>query len=143
MCLAADDETAIVVECKASSKAGPKSLGKDLNEAYGIRPAVVHALRTHFGVKQKIGWIFATRGIVWNSTTLIVPPNTAFGPSPITRSTTYLRLADLDRIAARSPTQSRDLRRPKIDGLSRQVLAVRGEIAGKRSSSSPSNRIGY
>jgi DNA sulfur modification protein DndB len=130
--LAADDETALVVECKASSNVGVRSLAKDLGETNGLRASVVNALRQHFGVKQRVGWLYATRNIVW-------------GPNDLDRATEFrirvltdndidyfMRLADLIGPAARHQLQAEIFSNQQIEALTRTVPAVRGKIAGKR-----------
>lgn len=130
--LAADDETAIVVECKTSTKAATKSMAKDLNDAYGVRSAVIAALRNHYGIKKKIGWVFATRGIGWGQADRTRADEYGIRILTDNEIDYYLRLADLIGPAARHQLQAEVFGDRKIDGLNRRVLAVRGQIAGRR-----------
>ncbi len=130
--LAADDETAIVVECKASAKVGPRAMGKDLAEANGIRGRVAQALRTHYGLKKKIGWLFVTRGVVWG------PNDRARAEQFRIRVLTdndieyFARLVELLGPAARHQLQAEIFGDQEIEGLIRTVPAVRGRIGGRR-----------
>lgn len=64
---AKDDEAVILVECKAAEEPKQRSFQKDINEIQGIREKIIAAVRAHYGreSKLKIGWIFATRNIIW------------------------------------------------------------------------------
>jgi hypothetical protein len=64
---AKDDETAIIVECRARETRGRKSLQKDLEEVQETQRRVGQAVRSHFGggYNPKIIWLFATANIIW------------------------------------------------------------------------------
>lgn len=130
--LAADDETAIVVECKATANVGPRAMGKDLAEAQAMRGYVAQALRTHYGLKKKIGWLFVTRGVIWG------PSDKARADEFKIRVLTdndleyFMRLVDLLGPAARHQLQAEIFTDQEIEGLNRTVPAVRGRIGGRR-----------
>lgn len=130
--LAADDETVLVVECKTSATVGPRSMAKDLTEAQGLRGPVSQALRLHFKMKKRVGWLFATRNIVWGK------PDRARADEYRIRVLTdndldyFLKLADLIGPAARHQLQAEIFGNQAIEGLKRTVPAVRGRIGGRR-----------
>lgn len=64
---AKDDETAIVVECKARETRGRRPLQKDIHETENLQKSFSRAIRSHFGAgfNPKIIWIYATSNIIW------------------------------------------------------------------------------
>ena len=59
---AADDETAIIAECKSAEerRAASTSFAKDIHEISDIRKGVNDNLRKAFGMKPKTAWLFFT-----------------------------------------------------------------------------------
>ncbi len=130
--LAADDETALVVECKASSPAKARSMAKDLGEAYALRGAVTAALRQHYGIKKKIGWLFATRGVIWGENDRARADEFKIRVLTDNDLDYFLKLADLLGTAARHQLQAEIFGDQQIEGLNRTVPAVRGRIGNRR-----------
>jgi DNA sulfur modification protein DndB len=130
--LAADDETALVVECKASAPARPRSMARDLAEAYALRGAVISALRQHYGIKKKIGWLFVTRGIIWGDNDRARADEFKIRVLTDNDLDYFLRLADHLGTAARHQLQAEVFGDQQIEGLNRTVPAVRGRIGGRR-----------
>jgi len=64
---AKDDETAIIVECRARETRGRKGLQKEIEEIEQTQRRVSQAVRSHFGdgFNPKIIWLFATANIIW------------------------------------------------------------------------------
>ena len=62
---AKDDDVVLLVECKAASKPTKVSLRKDINEINGIRANIITSINSHYGKKLRVGWIFATKNIIW------------------------------------------------------------------------------
>ncbi len=60
---ALDNETIVLVECKASKQKKKSSFQLEINEIRGIREWVYDTLKNSFGDK-KIAWIFATDNIL-------------------------------------------------------------------------------
>jgi DNA sulfur modification protein DndB len=130
--LAADDETALVVECKAAGRLVSRSMAKDLGETHGLKGAVTAALRQQYGIKKRIGWLYASRHIVWGRADLSRAD--AFKIRVLTENDLeyFGRLADLLGVAARHQLQAEVFGDQQIEGLNRTVPAVRGRIGGKR-----------
>lgn len=130
--LASDDDTALVVECKASAQTGPRSLGKDLAEAHALRGAVARALRQHYGLKKRIGLLFITRGIVWSAADKARAEEFNIRVLSENELEYFGRLADIIGSAARHQLQAEIFGDQTIEGLNRAVPAVRGRIGGRR-----------
>jgi DGQHR domain-containing protein len=130
--LAADDETALVVECKSSATPARRSMAQPLGETHGLKGAVTAALRQQYGMKKKIGWIYVTRGIIWGKADQSRAEE--FGIRILTENEMeyYGRLADLLGTAARHQLQAEVFGDQQIEGLNRTVPAVRGHIGGRR-----------
>lgn len=130
--MACDDETALVVECKASVNVAPRPLGKDLAEAHGLRGSVARSLRQHYGLKKRIGLLFVTRNIVWGRADKSRAYE--FGIRVLNENDLdyFSRLADIIGSAARHQLQAEIFGDQTIEGLNRKVPAVRGRIGGKR-----------
>jgi DNA sulfur modification protein DndB len=64
---AKDDETAVVIECKAREGRGRRALQKDIEDLEALQRKLSHAIRGHFGknFNPKIIWILATSNIIW------------------------------------------------------------------------------
>jgi DGQHR domain-containing protein len=66
--LAADNETVVVVECRARENRGRRSLQKDLDELGAVQKKISQSVRSAFGkgYNPKIIWLFATHNIIWS-----------------------------------------------------------------------------
>jgi DNA sulfur modification protein DndB len=64
---AADNETAIVIECKSKEERGKKSLRLDIQETVSLQNYIRKSIFSHFsGVKKpKIIWVYFTSNIIW------------------------------------------------------------------------------
>jgi hypothetical protein len=64
---AKDDETAIIVDCKARETRGRRALQKEIEEIEQTQRKISQAVRSHFGdgFNPKIIWLFATANIIW------------------------------------------------------------------------------
>lgn len=62
---AMDNETILIVECKACETRGPRDLQKDIIEAEKLRHEARRSLRTIFGEK-KVEWLFASNNVNWS-----------------------------------------------------------------------------
>jgi DNA sulfur modification protein DndB len=130
--LAADPETIVVVECKASEAVRPRGLGKDLSETRGLRAAIERRFRQHYGERRRVGWVYATRNIVWSAADLGRAEE--FGITVLQDSDLeyWQKLADLIGPAARHQLQAELFAGQNIRGLSHSVLALRGRTSKKR-----------
>lgn len=69
---ARDEETVLVIECKARETRGRRSLQKDIAETKSFKAQMTAAVRAYYGegFKPKFVWIYATRNIIWSETDL-------------------------------------------------------------------------
>lgn len=130
--LAADGETVIVVECKTAQVMGVKSMAKDLGEANSLRGPVSQAIRQHYGIKKKVGWIFATRNIVWGKADLARADEFKIRVLTDNDLDYYLKLTALIGPAARHQLQAEIFSDQPIEGLKHTVPAVRGRVGSRR-----------
>jgi len=65
---AKDDETVVLVECKARETRGKRTLQKDLHETESLQKAFANSIRAHYGAKYrpKIIWMYVTHNIIWS-----------------------------------------------------------------------------
>jgi DGQHR domain-containing protein len=65
---AKDDETVVVIECKACEKMSKRSLQKDIEEFANLKGPIARSVHGHYGprFKPKIIWLFATENIIWS-----------------------------------------------------------------------------
>src|SRR3546814_13584829 len=70
---ARDDETVIVVECKASEKSKKRSLHKDIADFSNLKGHIANTLKQHYGrsFKPKILWFFVPHNILWSQPVVI------------------------------------------------------------------------
>src|SRR5579862_1147009 len=65
--LALDDETAVVVECRAREQRGRRSLQKEIEDLEKSQKKIAQSIRSIYpkGSNPKIIWLFATSNIIW------------------------------------------------------------------------------
>lgn len=65
--LAADEETVVVVECRARESRGRRALQKDIEDLENLQKRLSQSIRSNFGksFNPKIIWLFATSNIIW------------------------------------------------------------------------------
>ena len=65
---AKDDETVVIVECKARETRGRRTLQKDLHETESLQKAFANSVRAHYGgnFRPKIIWMYVTNNIIWS-----------------------------------------------------------------------------
>ncbi|MBI4293125.1 MAG: DGQHR domain-containing protein [Betaproteobacteria bacterium] len=65
---AKDEETVVLVECKARETRGKRTLQKDLHETESLQKPFANSIRTHYGgaFRPKIIWMYVTNNIIWS-----------------------------------------------------------------------------
>lgn len=65
--LASDDETVVVVECRAREHRGRRALQKDIDDLEDLQKKLAQSIRSSLGkgANPKIIWLFATSNIIW------------------------------------------------------------------------------
>lgn len=128
---AADDETAIVVECKSASSPTNRSLQKDLNETRGLQEVIrrtVHAGLT--GIRRRVVFVYATRNIRWSDQDLARAKDSSIAVIRDNQIDYFRMLVGLIGPAARHQLQAELLAGSEVSGLSVQVPAVKGTFGG-------------
>lgn len=132
---AKDDETAVVIECKASEKMSRRSVQKDVEEFANLKGPIANAIRNHYGqnFKPKIIWLFATENIIWSK------PDKERALGQNIRVVTerelryYAQVAEHLGKAARYQFLAEFLKDEPIPELKGTVVpAIRGRLGGKK-----------
>jgi len=64
---AKDGHNVFVVECKAQSEQGPRSLRKDIHEILNLRKDIFEAIRNYYKERKlRVVFLLVTRNIIWN-----------------------------------------------------------------------------
>ena len=130
--MAVDQDTILVVECKASEERRPRSLQKDINETRGLKPGIISSLRRHFGSGMKVCFIYATRNIQWSRPDLARADDCQVFVLRDRGIDYYRQLADIIGPAARHQLQADVLKGTPVPGLRTQVSALQGRLGGKK-----------
>ena len=130
--MAVDQDTILVVECKASEERRPRSLQKDINETRGLKPGIISSLRRHFGSGMKVCFIYATRNIQWSRPDLARADDCQIFVLRDRGIDYYRQLADIIGPAARHQLQADVLKGTPVPGLRTQVSALQGRLGGKK-----------
>jgi len=64
---AKDGNNIFVIECKAQSEKGPRSLRKDIHEILNLRVNITQSLRKHYKQKIRVVLLLVTKNIDWSS----------------------------------------------------------------------------
>jgi len=127
---AKDKDTAILVECKVASDPTSRSFRKDINEINGIRNEVIKSINKHYGSKLKVGWIFATKNIIWSETDLELAKTSDITVLQDDELEYYEELANHIGPAAKYQLLSEVFADKKIPNLQIKVPAIKGKIGG-------------
>ncbi len=130
---AADDETAIVVECKAASSLRSRSLQKDLNETRGLQDAIRQTIHTKLpGSRRRVIFLYATRNIDWSEPDRARAKDHQIAILRDSLLDYYARLVGILGPAARYQLLGDLLDGSNISGLNETVSAVRGRFGSNR-----------
>jgi DGQHR domain-containing protein len=132
---AKDDETVVVIECKACDKMSKRSLQKDIEEFANLKGPIAGSIHGHYGkaFKPKIIWLFATENIIWSR------PDRERAAGQNIRVVTerelryYAQVAEHLGKAARYQFLAEFLKDEQIPELKgKTVPAIRGKLGGRR-----------
>ncbi|WP_037474529.1 DGQHR domain-containing protein [Sphingobium sp. ba1] len=130
---AADEETALIVECTHSAEPGPKSVKTLIDKIGAIREDVIKSVHTHFGrdPKLKVKFAIATRNVHWRAADR--DRAEAAGIAIITENDLvyFNKLTDFLKTAARYQFLGRYFSGEKVEGLRVQVPATKGRAGGR------------
>jgi DNA sulfur modification protein DndB len=131
---AKDEETAIIAECRASTKLTRRSLQKEIEEFASLKGAISNAIRRHYGtnVKLKLIWLFVTENTIWSN------PDRQRATDENIRIITerelryYAQIADHLGKAARYQFLAEFLKDQQVPELSgKTVPAIKGKLGGR------------
>ena len=127
---AADNETAILVECKSSKSLKIASFSKDIAEIGHIKDRVFATIRKALSPKLKIAWIFATNNLV-----LSKPDKAKLNEDNIHHFDQddlayYENLASLLGSVARYQLLGKLFKDQAIQGLKYSTPAIKGKLGG-------------
>ena len=125
---AKDDDTILIVECKTSEKPSKKDLQKDMGEVVAIREDVRKLIYTHYGKKLKLGWIFATKNIIWSEPDLERASNYEISVIREQDITYYFELSKHIGTAAKYQLLADIFKNKDIPGLNLEVPAIKGRM---------------
>ncbi|WP_297920920.1 DGQHR domain-containing protein [Metallibacterium sp.] len=130
---ARDDETVLIIECKAREQRGRRSLQKDLAETKSFKSQMSAAIRTFYGdtFKPKIVWIYATRNIIWSEND--IGRATEVGVKILTENELNYYDAFIKHMGPAGRFQMlaeflEGQKIPELEGI--QVPAIRGKLGG-------------
>ncbi|MBA7621031.1 hypothetical protein ES703_28388 [subsurface metagenome] len=63
---AKDGNEVFVIECKAQSEKGPKSLRKEIHKILNLRKDITKSLKKHYKHKLRVSFLLVTKNIIWN-----------------------------------------------------------------------------
>ena len=130
--LAVDDETALVVECKASEQLRSRSLQKDLNETRALQQPIRTWINSQFDDRRRVCFIYVTRNIRWSSPDRERAKGHQIAIIHDWRIEYYRKLVEIIGPAARHQLQADLLEGSPIQGLRATVPALRGTFGSKR-----------
>jgi DGQHR domain-containing protein len=125
---AKDDDTVLIVECKTSEKLSKKDLQKDMGEVVAIREDVRKLIYTHYGKKLKLGWILATKNIIWSEPDLERARNYDISVIREQDITYYSELSKHIGTAAKYQLLADIFKNKDIPGLNLEVPAIKGRM---------------
>ena len=125
-----DDEIAILVECKAAGEPTPRSFRGYINEINDTRGEIIGAINKHYGVKLKVGWIFATKNIIWSESDLELANSSNITVLRDDELEYYEELVCHIGPAAKYQFLAEVFAEKKIPRLRIKVPAIKGKIGG-------------
>ncbi len=130
--VAVDDDTALVVECKASDSPRKRSLQKDLNETRALQQPIREWINAQYGNRRRICFVYVTRNIRWSAPDRERAKGHQISIIHDNQIKYYRRLVDLIGPATRHQLQADLLEGSPIQGLRSTVPALRGTFGRKR-----------
>ena len=130
--LAVDDDTALVVECKASEDPRRRSLQRELNETRALQQPIRDWINAQYDGRRKVCFIYVTRNIRWSTPDRERAKNHQIAIIHDLQIRYYRKLVDVIGPASRHQLQADLFEGSSIDGLRAAVPALRGTFGRKR-----------
>ena len=130
---ASDDETAIIVECKASETLRSRTLQKDLNETRALQDPIRRAIHDSLpGPRRRVVFAYATRNIDWSEPDRARAKDNQIAIFRDRQIDYYTKLVTILGPAARYQLLGDLLEGSTIVGLNESVSAVRGKFGANK-----------
>ena len=130
--LAVDEETAIVVECKAAESFGRRSLQRDLNETRALQQPIRATIHQEFENRPRVCFVYVTRNVRWSAADLERAKEHSIKVLPYRKLAYFRRLVHIIGPAARHQLQAELFEGTAIRGLNETVPALKGNFGSKR-----------
>ena len=130
--VAVDDDTALVVECKASVDPRRRSLQKDLNETRALQQPIRDWINAQYDTRRRVCFVYVTRNIRWSTPDRERAKNHLIAIMHDPQIKYYRRLVEIIGPATRHQLQADLLEGSPIQGLRATVPALRGTFGRKR-----------
>lgn len=127
---AKDRESVILVECKSAKETTRRSFRKDINEINGIRNKIITFINNHYGSKLKVGWIFATKNVIWSESDLELAKTSDITVLLDNETGYYEELVNQIGPAAKYQLLAEVFANKKIPNLKIKIPAIKGKIGG-------------
>lgn len=130
---AADDDFAIVVECKTKEQLGGRRMQEVIGELSSHRQGIIRALKGHYGrdASRKTALVLATRNIDWSEQDVLRAKEQNIHILNDFDIDYYKQLAQHLGVAARYQLAAQLFVDQEISNLGRSVAANRGSMGGK------------
>ena len=130
--VAVDDDTALVVECKASEGPRKRSLQKELNETRALQQPIREWINTQYDDRRRVCFIYVTRNIRWSAPDRERAKNHQIAIFHDLQIKYYRKLVEIIGPATRHQLQADLFEGSPIEGLRATVPALRGTFGRKR-----------
>ena len=130
--VAVDDDTALVVECKASEGPRKRSLQKELNETRALQQPIREWINTQYDDRRRVCFIYVTRNIRWSAPDRERAKNHQIAIFHDPQIKYYRKLVEIIGPATRHQLQADLFEGSPIEGLRATVPALRGTFGRKR-----------
>ena len=130
--VAVDDDTALVVECKASEAPKRRSLQKELNETRALQQPIRDWINSQYDDRRRICFIYVTRNIRWSTPDRERAKNHQIAIIHDPQIKYYRKLVNIIGPATRHQLQADLFEGSPIQGLRATVPALRGTFGSKR-----------
>ena len=130
--VAVDDDTALVIECKASESPRKRSLQKELNETRALQQPIRDWINSLYDGRRRVCFIYVTRNIRWSGPDRERAREHQISTMHDQQIKYYRKLAEIIGPATRHQLQADLFEGSPIEGLRASVPALRGTFGRKR-----------
>ena len=130
--VAVDNDTALVVECKASEAPRKRSLQKALNETRALQKPIRDWINTQYDDRRRVCFIYVTRNIRWSGPDRERAKDHQIAIMHDLQIKYYRKLVEIIGPATRHQLQADLFEGSPIQGLRATVPALRGTFGRKR-----------